>query len=255
VPAWPPADLWRKLRHTAALSHCSRQAGLRSAADANHHPCRDARRPQREREPSSGVSAGFITPISWARRYGRSGDKERPIGCALMPNCGRRGSACLFVVLHAAGGVNDRHLSRVIQIEGLPAEYLHRSEGSRHRLSSADQPVRRGLTAIRCRRSRAAPAAVCPRRDHGTRASRSGIPGRAARLACVCHGSAAGLRADAPARLSAPGMGLLTRAGHGRRRRRRRPRCGWPRARLDPGRCCRRRYCIHGTRRHAGRPS
>ena len=47
----------------------------------------------------------------------------------------------------------------------------------------------------------------------------------------------------------------LIRAGHGRRRRRRRPRCAWPRGRLNRGRCCRRRYCIHGTRRRAGRPS
>jgi hypothetical protein len=41
-------------------------------------------------------------------------------------------------------------------------------------LSSTDQPVRGGLTAIRYRRSRAAPAAVSPRRDHGTRASATG---------------------------------------------------------------------------------
>ena len=42
------------------------------------------------------------------------------------------------------------------------AEYLHLSEGGVVALSSADQPVRCGLTAIRYRRSRAAPAAVLP---------------------------------------------------------------------------------------------
>src|SRR5579864_2854804 len=45
-------------------------------------------------------------------------------------------------------------------------------------LSSTDQPVRGGLSAIRYRRSRAALPRFLPLRDHGTRPSRYGIQAR-----------------------------------------------------------------------------
>jgi hypothetical protein len=67
-----------------------------------------------------------------------------------------------------------------------PAEYLHLSEGGRRRLSSTNQPVRGGLSAIRYRRSRAAPPRFLPWRSWDATVP-LGDPG-AGRV--VCHGRA-----------------------------------------------------------------